>query len=241
MKKNIYLKAFLVLFLGLSFQTHGYSASGNLGGTLQVEGKASILVKPDQALVSFGAFTQEESVTKTRAKNIKIMNSILAKLKQKGISKDQIQTTKLTLNPSYSYSRDPKTKLSKRTIQGYEMEHIIRVRVLKIESLDSVISSVTQNMADVFKGIQFETSQKQKIYNQALKQAFKNAQEHSKALASASGLSVDFIQSIKQNPFNDQGYTPLKMYSGVRNTGGIETSTGLIEIKASVQVQYRLK
>ena len=72
--------------------------------TVTVNGIATIKAKPDEAIVALGVQTQANTAQGALSENAVKMTALIASLMDKGIAKDDIATSSVSLYPTYGNS-----------------------------------------------------------------------------------------------------------------------------------------
>ena len=159
---------------------------------IAVSGKGIIKAEADVAYVTLGVERMEETATKAQKVAAQKMNNVLASLKKMGIPKDKIETTRVSLQPSYQYDK------GKRTLVGYTASNQIKVTVDKLDDIGKIIDSSIAAGANNVNNIRFSVKEESTFKKAALKKAFGDAKAKAEVIAAASGLVLSKIMSIQE-------------------------------------------
>jgi uncharacterized protein YggE len=200
-----------------------------------ISGKGIIKAEADVAYVTLGVERTEETATKAQKVAAQKMNNVLASLKKMGIPKDKIETTHVSLQPSYQYDK------GKRTLVGYTASNQIKVTVDKLDDIGKVIDSSIAAGANNVNNIRFSVKEESTHKNAALKKAFEDAKAKAEVIAAASGLALSKIKSIQEA--GARVIPPVSSMrtlaaEGVGAAAETPVSPGKIEIHGNLTVIY---
>jgi uncharacterized protein YggE len=202
-----------------------------------ISGKGVVKAEPDVAYVTVGVERTEKTATEAQRIAAQKMNNIQGSLKKMGIKDNKIETTRVSLQPSYQYEK------GKRTLVGYTARNQIKVTIDKLDDVGKIIdNSISAGATNVY-NISFSIKDESLPKQVALKKAFENARDKAKAevIASAAGLTLKKIKSIQES-----GARIIRPVSGVRAMQANEMAAapetpitpGKVEIRGSLTVVY---
>lgn len=217
-----------------SFAQDTGSGSGNGDRTVTVNGVATIKAKPDEAIVALGVQTQANTAQGALSENAVKMTALIASLMDKGIAKDDIATSSVSLYPTYGNSGV--------AITGYQADNEVNVTLHDISTVGSVIDDAVKAGANLSNGITFQLSDENQGVNQALDDAVANARSKAETLAGAGGAQLGEVVSIQEGSV---GSTPPIYYArDAMAAGAAEASTPIspptLETQVSVTVTWAL-
>lgn len=154
-------------------------------GSVVVTGTASVKVKPDVAYINVGVETKNKDAKVAQDENAKVMNVVIAKLKEKGIKDNEIQTSGYNIYERYNYS-----SVGTRMSEGYVVEARITVTVNDVSKAGEVFDTAVKNGANRADGIRFDIKDRSKVYNEALKLAMKDASAKADSIMSTFGAKA---------------------------------------------------
>ncbi len=159
--------------------------------SIAVEGK--VTATPDIVMVS--TTIQNDAATQAAAQTVNNQNTAKASayLKSQGIADADIQTTYYNLSPKYDYSSNtPK-------IVGYTASETFTVKVRDLSSVSAILAGLPSNGVFSIDSTNYDFANPDTYRQQALAQAFSNAQSQAQALASAAGVKLGQLVSFVDN------------------------------------------
>lgn len=109
--------------------------SGQVG--VWVNGQAKIMTTPDIVEMSLGI----ESINKIVSKSVKTVSidheKLISILLKKGIEKNEIKTTRYTINPQYKYTKDGSE------LTGYKVSHYLSFTYRDIDRIGELIDTIS--------------------------------------------------------------------------------------------------
>jgi uncharacterized protein YggE len=198
--------------------------------TVTVSGSAVMQAEPDAVRLTMQIQQKAEKVSDAKQQVDEQVAALTKALQKLGVKGKQLNNAPLRIQPDYQH--DPERKLP----QQYLVSRDITV------SLDdlSLYSSVLQQAADLgvtqMNQAEFLVSESDKLYQQALKQAFTHAKTKAALLAKANGLTLGSAQKIQE-----QGYAPAPVMKLSRAMAeGADVSFGQTDIRAEVSVEFEM-
>ena len=222
-------------FIGGNFnQSVANAATEGQGGVIAVNGEGSVKVKPDIAYLSLGVQTKNSNAKVAQTENATKMNSIMSSLRQLGIKEDDVQTTQYSIYPNHQYN--PST--GKSTIDGYTVQNMVRVIIRDINSVGTVIDTVAKNDSNVINGIEFGLADSSKYYIEALTNATKDAKSKADAIAKAIDVRINKPSKVLESGHSAPIIYQNRAMMDMKLEAATEISSGMLEVKASVVVEY---
>jgi len=231
---GVVLGAIVALTLPSLAQDTGSSAPSTTDRTVTVSGTATIKAKPDEAVVSLGVQTQADTAQRALADNAVKMTALIASLMDKGVAKDDIATSYVSIYPTYGNNG--------MDITGYQAVNQVDVTLRDISKVGEVIDGAVKAGANLSNGITFQLSDENQGVNQALDDAVANARSKAETLAAAGDAQLGQVVSIQEG---SGGSTP-PIYYGRDMAGGAmaEAATPIqpptLETQVSVTVTWSL-
>lgn len=158
--------------------------SGLKQNTMTLEGIGRIKIIPDLAVIHLGIVTENEQANIAQQENTVRSNQVIQTLKNLGIVNNDIQSISYTIQPQYDYNE------GKAIFRGYRVEHLLEVTIRKIEKIGEVYNAAINSGANIASSLQFQVSDYEKYYNQALQIALKNAKEKAKEIGQQLGVTI---------------------------------------------------
>ena len=189
MKHSFLLKAFTIGALMTSVAV-GAMAADMAPGEISVTGQAVRQVAPSYALLNLGVSNENTSVQAAKAQNDAVMSKLISSLQHLGISKNNIQTSNITINPNYNYI-DGNSKLN-----GYHVTNTVVVKVYDTSSIGKAIDAAIASGASDINSLTFQTDVSQEMEDQLSTSAISDARHQAEVLARALGHTVGPVKSI---------------------------------------------
>ena len=231
---GVVLGAIVALTLPSLAQDTGSSTPGIADRTVTVSGTATIKATPDEAVVSLGVQTQANTAQGALSENALKMTALIASLLDKGVAKDDIATTYVSIYPTYGNSG--------MDITGYQAVNQVDVTLRDISKVGAVIDDAVKAGANLSNGITFKLSDENQGVNQALDAAVANARSKAESLAGAGDAQLGQVVTIQES---SAGYPPPIYYGRDMAAGAVaEASTPIqpptLETQVSVTVTWSL-
>ena len=226
----------------------GYSGSGDKavlsaapvqqGGVMAangitVVGTGTADVVPDVADWSFGVRSQGATASEALEANASAMKAVLDALKDAGISKDDLQTTEVSLYPE--------TADDGRTVTGYSASSTVTASVRDLGDAGKVVDAAVRAGANDVYGPNLHPSDTDAQYREAVDKAFDDARAHAEAIAAKAGVSLGAPLAIVEGG----GYVPGPVIAYDRATAAGAAEVAPIEpgtqtVSASLTVTFAI-
>ncbi|MGZ3677369.1 MAG: SIMPL domain-containing protein [Ktedonobacterales bacterium] len=222
-------RAGIVSVLPVTSQQSGIAVCGH--------GKAT--AKPDQARISLGVFATAPSAQAARDLAARVMNDVLAALKNGGVADQDIQTGYLSLQPQYNYNGGAPHMI------GYGATNTVTATIRAVENAGKVIDAVTDRGGNniLINGIQFSNGDPAQARIAAQKDAVADAKRQAEQVAASAGASLGQAMSIQVGGCGNTTQPPI--YYDNKGLAGTSASTpiqsGQLDVTVDVAVVYALR
>lgn len=204
--------------------------------TIDVTGTATVMRAPDRAAVHLAVETVAETARAARRGNAEAMTAVIDALEGLGLEPAAIRTVSVSLNPQYQRGRD----VDSPTIVAYQAANRVRVRVDEIDRVGRVVDAAVASGANRVTGIQFELSDPEAAYHEALERAVAEARREAETLARALGETLGPVIRVSTGGFRG----PIPQGRGRTSVQMEAVSTpiepGELEVRATAHITYRL-
>lgn len=163
------------------------------GTLLNVSTHAEARRVPDIATLSTGVVTRAPDANAAMRANAEQMNKVVAAIKAAGIAEKDIQTSGISLNPTYQYGENQPPRIT-----GYEAHNSVNAVVRDIARLGRIIDSLAAVGANQIHGPSFDIEDKDEAYDEARRKAMAKAQARAEMYARTLGMKVRRIVSISE-------------------------------------------
>lgn len=205
--------------------------------TLQVSAEASVMRRPDRATIHLAVETTAGTAQEATRGNARAMTSVADALEGLDIPSSSIRTESISLSPRYQRGQN----VEEPTIVGYHAANRISVRVDDLDRVGPVVDAAIGAGANRVTGLQFQIADPESAYHEALQEAVARARREAEVLARAMGDTLGpaiRVSTAGAGAPVTRGPTPeLMMRADAAST---PVQPGELEVRASVQVTYRL-
>lgn len=206
---------------------------------ITVQGTGEVQARPDIAQVTLSVQTgpqptAEQAMELLTTKFTNVLNGV----KEIGIEEKDIQTTNLSLNPSYDY-RD-----GQQTLRGYEASETIHVKVRDLTKTSSVLGRTTAEGVNQVGGISFTIDEPEELQEQAQKKAIDDAAQNAETLAKNLGVSLGRVKTFSSSETPKTPPMPfIERSLSADGRGGAEVpvEAGEQTITSNVTITYEIR
>jgi uncharacterized protein YggE len=206
---------------------------------LNVNGSAQIQVAPDTATVRLGIVRQAQTARVAQEEVNTIAQAILTAVTGGGISKEKVQTSRLTLSPVYA-PRSPESRDAPRIV-AYRASNVVSITVENLTQIGPVIDAGLNAGANQLEGVRFGLRNDLSARQQALKQAVIEARTKAEVMAGALGVRLGPVVEISEGGVSvitpDGGGLMAREMAAMAPT---PVSPGELDVQASVTIRYRI-
>lgn len=153
---------------------------------ITVEGIGSVMIAPDTAHISLGVEKKADTVAGAQEENTNVANTLIEKIKDLGVDKDDIRTSNYNVYENRVWDPDTSNYESK----GWVVYQSLNIRLVDLENVSQVINIAGQSGVTNISGITFETENVLDLQQDARDEAIENAEKQAKAIAKALGVKV---------------------------------------------------
>ncbi|MBF8982047.1 SIMPL domain-containing protein [Lutibacter sp. B2] len=204
------------------------------GYSMELEGRGSIKVQPDIAIVTLGVVTENKELKIAQEENAKDSTRMLDSLKKMGIKEDDIETEAYSIDLQYDYIEGQKI------FRGYKVTHNFKITIRDLEKTGKIIDTAVSNGANVVKNIYFTLSNPSIYYRQALTLAIQDAIEKAEVIEN----KLQVIVNKTPTRISEERYDHIPLYKRP-SLGSPDTTTpikaGKVEIIANIKAVFAYK
>ncbi|HEY0907805.1 MAG TPA: SIMPL domain-containing protein [Candidatus Paceibacterota bacterium] len=221
-------------------------APENMQNMITVSGKGEVLATPDIATFSYTVSEEALVVSDAQKKATDKSNAILAQIKAAGIEDKDIKTTSYNIYPRYDYQSSSIYVPGKQILAGYVVSQTVEVKVRKLETAGTLLTSIGEYGADNISGLSFSVDKQEDLMRDARDKAITDARDQAKKLANALGVRLGSITSFyESSPYQPMYYAKDAMISASVANGGAamapELPAGESKIVSNVTITYSIK
>lgn len=199
--------------------------------TLTVSGQGQQTAVPDQMRMTF--WVEQEGKQLSKLKPLVDQNTarLLDDLKEHGVAERDIQSYQLQVQPMYDYQSDTREHL------GFNVQRQINVVLKDPSHYDTLIDLALARGVTRVGSIQYELSNADEVYQQALLTAFSHAQTKAHQLANSAGAKLGNAIKIEEQ---SRGQAPAPMMAEMRAKSSDVSLPGEQSVEAVIAVTFAL-
>lgn len=199
--------------------------------TVSVTGSGAASMRADQATVTLGVQTQDESASEAVRANAERMTEIIEAIKALGIAEENMSTVSYSVCPLYA-------KYDYDIITGYRVTNLVAVKIADMDLIGKVIDAAADRGANRVQSVSFGLSQekREELKKQAYTVALNDAEGKAKLIAERLDLTITGVLYVGESTY--QPYQPYRFYG--LTVEEAKASTPIIEGKLSVSVTVHI-
>ena len=204
-------------------------------GTIVVSGTGRVAVQPDVADLRLGVTVTKPTVEAARGEAAATMDAILRAVDGASISRADVRTAMLSVQPRYDY-RDGRAPV----LTGYEIVNIVEVSVRDLSVLGDVIDATLAAGATSMDALTFRLADPVPSERDARRQAMAEARSRADVLAEAAGLTIVGVSDILEGqPERPPGPIAKAERMALAADAPTPVEAGTLEVTVMVSVTYR--
>ncbi len=198
---------------------------------LKVEGKGSIIVQPDMAVVVLGVTTENKQLQPAQEENAQRITSVLNTLKRLGVDSRDVETHSYIIEPQYDYTE------GKQVFRGYRVVHTLKVTIRNVERVGAIIDAAVESGANLVNSISFAVEEPSRYYQQALRSAIDDAQSKALIIGDKLKINISLIpaQMMEVN-YRQEG--PMVLSLSTAGEAATPIKAGQIEVTAQIEAIF---
>ncbi len=207
---------------------------------LRAEGEVS--AAPDMATFRIDLNCLKPKVTDAKSCLVEQSQSLLTALKGFGIPDKDLQTLAVNLNKSYTWRNNS------QVFEGYRASTTLVVTVCNLDRLDEIYSELLEKRQLELSTLEYAHSRLDSLSNLAYVQALAKADQLAEALIMSlptkqkTVVAIGNVQLSQHNPMQQNYERDAAMVQTVMPEAAqsISISTGMIKVRSTLEVAYRL-
>lgn len=209
---------------------------------ITVTSQEKVKAEPDIAEITYSVYSQAADARTCQSENQTDLDAVLALLKEKGIADTSVQTSDLGLNPIYDWENGKK-------VTGYEMTTEVIVSDIAIADAGTIISDSVNAGINSIDSVQYQCSNFDELYQEALKKAIESARVKAEAMAEAGGCKLGTMTNVQeyssgqQARYYDTSYSGMAMKETAMEDAGAGRNLmpGQVDIEAEVSATFSIQ
>jgi uncharacterized protein YggE len=195
------------------------------GRTITVTATGTIERVPDRAQLGFAVVTRADTAKQALAANSAETRRMLDALERAGIDAKNIQTQDVSLDPHFTEDGS--------RIDGYTARNSVAA-TSPIGRAGAVVDAAVAAGANEISGPSLSISDRDRLYQDALKDGIRAARAKAAAIAQAAGVQVGAVTNVVENGGGPQPYA----YQSARLAAAAPIEPGTQKIEANVTVTF---
>ena len=232
------LKLAFVFLMTTPFLLSAQETQRERPASIQVEGEAVVLAKPDRAEVDLGVVTQSPDAKTAAAQNAQKLERVIQQLRSQVGENLQIKTIGYSLNPNYVYppqGGEPK-------ITGYTATNIVQAQTDDLLQAGPIIDTAIKAGANNVQALRFLLKNEEAVKAQALKEAATKARNKADALAASLGVKVvKVLQVIEGGEPSVPIYARQFSIEAAKADVSTPVEPGTLEVRARVTLTVAIE
>jgi uncharacterized protein YggE len=204
---------------------------GPAPATLEVAGRASVVVQPDMALLAFTVETNARQAQDALAGNAQKTEMLIAALRKTMGDEDRLQTASFNLQPVYE--KDDRLRPS-----GYRVSNRVSLETIQMGKIGQFIDQAAGAGAGMISSLQFRSSREAEYRTEAAVLAVGQARVEAQKLAQAAGVRITRVSQIRYTPQGLPGIFYEKAALAARRT---PIEIGDLTIDAEVSMVFEIE
>lgn len=204
---------------------------------ITVSGHGEVQVPPDIGFVVVGVQSSASTVAAARDAAANSADALISGLKKDGVAEKDIQTTGLSIQPNYDYSK------STPRLTGYTVTNTVTAKVRKIDSMSKVVDDAVAAGGDSVRlqSVSFGVEDTDKAKQEAREKAVANAKSKAESLAKLGDVSLGKPVTISETV--GQVASPSKDYAGGSASDSVSTpiQSGTNTVSVDVSVRWAIQ
>lgn len=209
---------------------------------ITVTSQEKVKAEPDIAEITYSVYSQAADARACQSENETNLNAVLALLKEKGIEDTSVQTSDLGLNPIYDWDNGKK-------VTGYEMTTEVVVSDLPIDEAGTIISDSVNAGINSIESVQYQCSNFDELYQEALKKAIESAKTKAEAMAQAGGCKLGTMTNVQEYSSSQQARYYDNSYSSMAVAETVDAGTGTakrlmpgqVDVEAEISATFAIQ
>lgn len=197
----------------------------------------SVTAKPNLLTISIDVHTKAPAATTALHENNAQAAALIATLKAAGLASADLETSGLSIMPSYSGSP--------AHVSGYQVDDTVTARVHKLSSAGSLIDAAAAKLGNDmrFEGLAFSLTNDAAASLAARTLAVHTAAARARAMSAAAGARLGALCSVSDLSTTSQPLHQPTYFSAAAGTAaaGVPVQSGTQQVSARVKLVYGLR
>ncbi len=203
--------------------------------SVSVTANGTVKVTPDVAYTTVGVVTQKKKMQDAQTANRDLMNTVVAALKEAGLTDDDIRTTNYSVYPVYDYSGDTSK------IASFEVNNTVELTIRDINKVGEILDAAAAAGANTSYSVRFDVLDKEPSYNQALTAAMESARAKADTLAAAGKFTIKAVMNVSEGYTSSSIYREYAAMEAPAADQATYVNAGDLDVTATVTVVFEIE
>jgi len=199
--------------------------------TIEVAGRASLMVQPDMALMAFTVETNARRAQDAVAGNAQKTEALITALRKIMADEDRLQTANFNLQPVYE-------KGDHLRPTGYRVSNRVRLETVQMGKIGQFIDQAAGAGAGLINSLRFRSSREAEHRTEAAVLAVEQARIEAQKLAQSAGVRIIRIKQIRYTP---QGLPGIFYEKATLAASRTPIEIGDLTIEAEVTILFEIE
>ncbi len=210
----------------------------NQDRAIEISGEGSVLATPDFARVTLGVTTTGKDAGAAMAANAKAVNDLIATIKGEGIAAADIQTSSLSISPTFANATPGSN--APPAITGYNVGNMVTVTARDLARLGTLLDKSVGSGANAMYGIAFGQNDPSALLDKARPLAIADARRKAEIYAAAAGAKIGRLMELTEQGGGQPMPFPRRMYATAASAAPTPVEAGQDRLTVSVTARYEL-
>lgn len=171
--------------------------------TITVSGIGKVNAENNLAVTTIGYNNTDKDIAKAQADNKKVMDQVIADLKQLGIESKDLESN-YSVYPNYNY-----TEQRGQELVGYQVSNQLTVKIRDLSKVPNVLALAGKYGANQVSGLNFTVDEPENLKTEARVKALDDARAKAEVLSQKLGVSLGSV--VSYNEYESGGAYPVMM------------------------------
>jgi uncharacterized protein YggE len=199
--------------------------------TITTAGVGKVYETPDMAYLQFGYSIVKKTASEAQKDTAIAIDKLLKAFYKIGIKKEDLKTISFSINERRKYVQNT------HKVIGYQCQNILQLKIKGTNDIGKYIDTAVSAGANVIRGINFGFEKEEALKQQALKLAYKDAEEKAESLARAARGKIVGIEEIIEG----ETYLPKVERFALAEKADTQILPGKMALSAKVRVKFLMK
>ena len=209
--------------------------------TIMIKSVGEVETTPDEATFNIYLYCLDNSVKASKNCLVAKSNELIAKLQSFGVKKQDILTSSVNLEKSYTWRNNS------NVFEGYRSTTNLIVTVKHIDALDEIYTELLENRNLELGGLSYSHSKIDSLQNEAYAKALKKSETLADKLLEKlpendkEVLKIGNVELAASMPKQDRYWGDAAKEAVAVSNQSIGINTGTVKVAATLYVEFRIK